>query len=1021
MHKIFIFIITGLFYFLPVISQKSSFDNSPDELYRRAEELFNKEKYVAAQKYFLEVINLPGNSKSQIKCYAEYYAALCAIKLFNDDADAMGIRFIANNPESPLVNDTYFQLANFQYDKKRYRQSVGYYGKVNKELLSGDAKAEYYFKTGYSWFLLDSLNKARIAFYEIKDIDTKYTSAAIYYYSHIAYVQKNYETAIAGFLKLKDEEEFAPIVPYYITQCYYYQEKYDDLLAYAPPLMDSVIDTRVAEMAKMIGDAYYRKNKLKEAIPYLEKFIAKSKEVKPNEYYELGFCYYQQNNYNNAAAMFEKSIGADSTVMQNASYHLGDCYIKLNEKKKALSAFAIASKINNNPKIKEDALFNYAVLSYELASVPFNDAIKALNNYISQYPESNRSDEAYQYLVMAYLNTHNYQNALSYIEKIKAKDKNIKKAYQRITFFRGLELFNNLQFDAALKMFEKSLNFADFDPVLTARAYYWSAESYYRLNKYSEAIDSYNLFLASPVAMKCEEYNLATYNLGYCFFNKKDYDMSAFWFSKYIESNIKSKTKFLADAYNRKADCSFMKTQYQDAVECYGKSIEIGLADKDYAMYQKAFSLGLLNKYDQKIALLNQLINEMPNSRYVDDALYETGLSYLILQNNEQASNYFSRVIKDYPSSSYVPKSFLKLGLIQYNSGKPQAALDTYKRVVAGYPNTDESRSALTGIKNIYVEINDVDSYIKYTDKLGSYGNVSTNEQDSLTYIAAENIYTSGDYKKAKVSFKKYIEKFPEGSFVINANYYLGDCYYKNKEYDSALIAFNFVIGKPVNNYTEQSLLLASRINFQFKNYQAALDDYRALESKTEQSQNISEARISQMRINFLLNNYDSAIQSANKVLNTENIAAEIERQARLIKGRSLMALNQNGPALEELKKVASDVKNVEGANAKYLIAQYYFDQKQYDKCEKEIFNFIDLNTPHQYWLAKAFILLSDIYVKRNDKYQALSTLQSIIDNYVVQNDGIIYEALQKEKLLSDMNEKTDSTKKKDDIEIKAP
>ena len=41
---------------------------------------------------------------------------------------------------------------------------------------------------------------------------------------------------------------------------------------------------------------------------------------------------------------------------------------------------------------------------------PFNEAIRAFNAYITQYPASRRIDEAYHYLVMAYMNTRNYQH-----------------------------------------------------------------------------------------------------------------------------------------------------------------------------------------------------------------------------------------------------------------------------------------------------------------------------------------------------------------------------------------------------------------------------------------------------------------------------------------------------------------------------------------------------------------------------------------------------------------------------------
>jgi TolA-binding protein len=999
--------------------QTGIFDNSNDELYRRAYELFEKQKYAAAQKFFIQITETPQYNNTIQKSNAQYYATICAIELFNDDAEVLGQRFINENPESPKVNDINFRLAKYKQNNKKYKSAIGYFLKVNKDLLEDNDRAEYFFKMGYSWFMTDSLDKARICFYEIKDIDTKYTSAALYYYSHIAYIQKKFETAIAGFIKLKDEEEFANIVPYYITQCYYYQEKYDELINYAPALMDSVIPSRVAEMAKMIGDAYYRKNKLNEAIPYLEKYVNTGKDVKAAEYYQLGYCYYQFGKYDEASKMFEKASEGNSIVAQNANYHLGDCYIRLDEKQKAMMAFSAAAKSDSLPRIKEDALFNYSVLSYELSSSPFNDAIKALNDYILQYPESKRSDEAYQYLTMAYLNTRNYQNALVYIEKIKNKDKNIKKAYQRIAFFRGLELYNNLQFNDAIKTFEVALKYAEFDSQIAARTNYWMAESNYRIADFDMAIENFNLFIASPQAVKCDENKLVNYNMGYCWFNKKQYETASTWFSKYIDANKTSKTKYVADSYNRIGDCSFMGANYQGAADCYSKSIELALSNKDYALYQKAFSLGLMGKHKQKITLLNQLITEYPQSAYVDDGLYEIGKSNMAILNNEEASKYFTRIVKDFPQGGNMKKALLQLGLIQYNSGKPNAALDTYKRIVSDYPGTQEAKSALTGIKNIYVDLNEVDAYISYTEKLGDFANISTAEQDSLTYIAAENLYTSGNSNKAKESFKKYIAKYPSGSFILNAQYYLGDCYMKTKEYNEALKAFSYVIERPKNEFSEQSLVAAAGINYQNANYKAAFDNYVQLENIAEADQNITSAKVGQMQCAYQLNDYAKALETAGKVLAIENLEPETERLARYISGKSYLEQNDAAKALEQFRRIAGDVKNVEGAEAKYQIANIYYSQGVNNKAEKEIFSFIDLNTPHQYWLAKAFILLSDVYMKKNDKYQAVNTLQSIIDNYDTLNDGIIDEAKAKKAYIEGTGTKPDSMKKQDDIEFK--
>src|SRR5690606_16241257 len=130
---------------------------------------------------------------------------------------------------------------------------------------------------------------------------------------------------------------------------------------------------------------------------------------------------------------------------------------KTNEKEKAKMAYDAASKLDFNDKIKEDALFNYAKLTYELSYSPFNETIKAFDKYIELYPNSEKNTEAYTILSEVYMVTKNYKDAVTSIEKIKVKTPAILKAYQRVTFYRGLELFNNLAYNQSISFFDLSL------------------------------------------------------------------------------------------------------------------------------------------------------------------------------------------------------------------------------------------------------------------------------------------------------------------------------------------------------------------------------------------------------------------------------------------------------------------------------------------------------------------------------------------------------------------------------------
>ncbi|MDD3877724.1 MAG: tetratricopeptide repeat protein [Bacteroidales bacterium] len=973
--------IAAVFISLSLWPQKTVYHDRAATAFRKGLDLFQKEKYGAAKNQFENVVRLIDEPQDEMQANASYYRAVCSVRLFNNDGEVLLNDFINNYPEHAYTNHAHFYLGSFYHSKRNYTKALRAFEKVDIRNLSAEELAEYHFKIGYCYFNKNDYEAASKSFYEIKDVANKYMAPANYYFGHIAYYNGNWETAQISFSKLVDDPHFGSLVPYYIVHIYYMQERFTELLERATPLLERAEPAKVPEIARIIGEAYYKQQKYREALPFLVTFAEKQTGVMVREdKYQLGFCYYRTGDYEKAINYLSETTTETDSLSQNAYYILADCYLQTNQMQFARNAFYSAYRGEFDERIRQSALLNYAKLSYQLSTNPFNDAVEALMLYIDTYPNAIDIDEANSLLVNVFFSTKNYRAALTSIEKIQFQTTELKMAYQKIAYLRGLELFNNRDFTEAISHFNKSLT-QIFDVGISAEAVYWKSESYYRLNRFDSAEVNYNKFLLSQGAFQLPIYNMANYNLAYALFKQLKYDASITSFRKYIMSAPAAESRFINDANVRLGDGYYVTKNYTSAIEFYNKVIVAHAANEDYALYQKAICYGVLADFNNKSTTLLELINNHPNSSFVIDAKYELANNYLAIGDNVNALTYFNDIINNHPSSSYRANSMLKSGLIYFNTSQYEQGLQILKRVVSDFPGTTASRDALVIISDIYVAINKPADFFVYVQNI-PFANISSAEQDSLTYLAAQNQYMLGDCESALRGFNNYLDNFPEGISEINARFYRAECLNRSGRFNDALRDYNYIISKHRTEFTESSLVKAAGIYFSNRNYTDALTNYIKLELIAEMRENIILSQTGQMRSYFLTNNFEKSIEASEKLLQQERIEESLIQEARLIMGKSHFNMDRISHAQSEFLAVTRISENEMKAEAKYFLALIQYNLGNYSESEKLVFEVINQMPSYSYWIARSFILLSDNLVAMGNIFQAKHTLQSIIDNY---------------------------------------
>lgn len=1016
-NKFSLWIVTFLFLLclgFPSQAQKSLTHKSSNQLWQSAMEMFQDKNYGGARHEFADFLKKEHDNFSDRSTKAEFYMAWCSIELFRPEAEKEMKTFIRKHPESNLKQAAYFQLGRQQYRSKKYRAALNWFKKVDAYELLPKQRTEYQFKMGYAYFRMEKFEEARKYFFDIIDVSGEYNAPANYYYSHIAYLNQNYQTALNGFEKLTKNKTFKPIVPYYITQIYYLQEKYNKVIGYAPQFIDDATVKRSAEIAKMIGLSHYQLKEYEKATPFLDKG---KKSLSREDKFAYGYCLYKQKHYEEAVRQFERVGGKNDELLMVANYCLADCYLQTGDKNGAKAAFATTARMDFDKNMQQDALFNYAKLTYELSYSPFNETIKAFDEYLQKYPNSDRNDEAYDYLVNVYMTTKNYGDALSSMNKIKNKTPQIKRAYQRVSWLRGLELMKQLKYDGAIGSFDSALEYRIYNSQIAAECVYWKAEAKYRLGDYDKAIALYNEFLLSPGSGASDYHTRAYYNIAYANFEQDNYEEASDWFRKYVTQDGR-KNNFVTDAYNRIGDCFFLNRDYNHAAEYYQKATLANNWDTDYALYQQALSVGLIGNSGEKARLLEKVRSSHPESEYRDDALYELAKAKVKLDDQAKAVSIYRELVSKYPISSYAPKSLLQLGQLNYNARNYEKAIAAYKNVVMKYPQSEEKKSAFIGLKNVYVDMNNVNDYFAFAESFEGGGTIRRSEKDSLSYISAERLYMSGKTESGTLALAEYLNNFPNGMFRLNAQFYKADAALNLERYEEALAGFEEVLNQPNNLFTEKALVASSQLNYRNKNFIQAKSQFSRLSEMAEIPENVKLAKIGYFRSVYSLKEYDNAVQSAKIVLDVAKGQEELVREVRYKRAKSFLVMANNDKAETDLRKLALETQSAEGAEAKYLLAKVYFDQAQFDKSEKEINQFIEMNSPHHYWLAESFLLLSDVFIKKDDAFQARYTLQSIVDNYATKNDGILERAQAKLDILLAAEEKVEKKLVNNEVDV---
>jgi len=968
--------------------------------YNKALELYNNNQYLASQGLFSAIKDHAEDETLKGDC--AYYIANCAVRLNQQDADFLMEQFVNDYPTSIKRNDAFINVANYYFENGKYSYARKWYDKVDESSLSRGDREKFYFNNGYAYFVNKRYAEAQKYFNRVS-YSQKYGSQSKYYLGFIAYEGDDYEEANKQFETIENEEKYAEGLSYYKADMNFKLGKFQEAINLGLQQYDNSNPQEKSELSKIIGESYFNLKKYNEAIPYLKEYKGKKGKWNNTDYYQLGYAYYKQGNYENAIGEFNKIVDGRNAVAQNAYYHLAESYLKLNKKQQALNAFKNASEMDFSAQIQEDAWFNYAKLSYEIGN-SYTSVPQVILSFLETYPKNPNNEALKDLLIDSYITSKNYQAALELLENNKTF--NNKKAYQKVAFYRGLEVYNEGNYPEAVALFQKSLK-EPLDPIFTARATFWKAESDYQASNFEASLVGYKQFLQLPNASQTPEYKNSSYNLGYNYFKLKNYPEAITQYEKFLESSSNDAAR-RNDAYLRLGDSHFVSSSYWPAMENYNKAIEGGTPDKDYAAFQKAISYGFVDRTEKKLEELKSFSAKYPKSFYRDDALYELGNTYVSQENTRDAMVTYEKLINEIPGSSYVPKALLKQALILDNTGKSNEALAKFKKVANDFPSTPEALQAVASAKIIYIDQGRVNDYATWVNTL-DFVEVENAELDDASYQAAEQPYLENKPSQAITRFEAYLKDFPNGSHTLKAHFYVAQLYFAENKGDKAIPHYEFVVGKERSEFSEQALARISELYLGKKDYNKALTYLKRLETEADFPQNVIFAQTNSMKASYELKKYSEAVTYAEKVLQNGKIDNAIKSDAQIIVARSAIETGEEQKAKTAYAEVAKIATGKLAAEALYYDAYFKNKEGKYEASNASVQKLAKDFSGYKYYGAKGLVLMAKNFYALKDAYQATYILESVTTNFTDYPD-VVEEAKAELAVIKAAESKTNSS-----------
>ena len=970
------------------LTSSSLQEEVPDKVRERkleqASDLFERGMYERAGAMFASLADNPDSDEM----WSEGCRVISAARLSRRGYETMMENYCRRFPYSGLIPQILYIHSGNLFDAGEFGQASAILESLSEKKLYRRQIPTLLFRRAYCDFQNDQTERAMTRFRELAaKKNTDYTAPSEYYLAYMLYRDSRFEEAEKWFEKSSSDARFRELADYYTIECRFMRKDYTYVADRGAKLLETVPEDRKPQLSRLVSESFLVMGNISAAQRYYSRGRAAGKSADRTDYFYEGSLKYAQNDWQGAIDNFSLMSDRTDSLGQAANCRLAFSYIRTGNKVAAMDAFKAASLVDFDPQLTEEAFYNYALLAFDL-----NRDFSVFESYLSRYSDRKRGDRIYSYVAMAALSSRDYAAAVEAYDKIDELDDEMKSNYMKANYLRAEELVSGGSWRDAVPCLKAAAYYSDRRGGFNQLSRYWLAESYFRSGDYTMALSVLMDLYNTSALYGTQEAALIPYNIGYCHFMKGDYETAHKWFSQYSDSRDVACRK---EALVRMGDCKFLRGDYRGAQPCYSSAVsEYPDRNDIYPYYREALCWGLMSDNARKIEALLPVLQADGRSAFYPEAVYELGLAYSKAGDSSGAGNCFRMLTEDVRDSTYMALSLIEMGTMARQASHPDEALGYYKKVVELMPVSEYAESALMAIESVYQSKNDPEGYLAYIDGIGKTATKTEGEKEQMIFNAAEQVYLSGNWQKASASLQSYIDRYPSGTHVPQAFFYLGESFRQSGRTQNACDCYAKAKNTAEEAVREMSLLRYSELSARLQRYDDAFGGYSQLYETALIPQNRSTAATGMMRSAYSGRKYSEALKSVSLVRADSGTDSALGTEASYIEAKSLLALSRRDEAMEAFKALAASPKTEYGAEASYILIQDCYDRGDFGAVEEKVYAFSDSGTSRQYWLARAFIVLGDTFVENGEYEQAKATFESVRDGYRPQKPDDVQDSV---------------------------